>query len=236
MEQTETKQLGALLPGIIEGVPGSTVLLPPSTMPWQTLNLDTLPERLDDETLAMVTELANCQLPASQPCGDVHFVQCLKSLDILPRRQDDGDGGRLKVKLYQRHLAGFSEEAMSYLAFHATRHCDWFPTIAECFRILAAWPNRERDDQRRCRARALAQNEYQVRQEQVLELLRQRALDQDAIDDLSDHIKRIAAEKCYLHALTDGTYRIRPDFFDLAPEEAEAHRALVRQWTEEGLL
>lgn len=186
--------------------------------------------------LEAVTELANSALPAEQSCDRAHFDQCLKAIDILPRRQVDAIGGDLQLKLYRKHLGGFSNDALSYLTSEATKTCMWFPTIAECLKILSAWPNRDRDAGRREKARVLCRNELQARMNDVLARLERRELEQEEIDGLPERVKLVAAEKGFLFALNDGRFFIRGDSRTMAEDECEAQRERVRQWSDEGLL
>jgi hypothetical protein len=191
---------------------------------------------MDDATMALLREVRESPLSVDHPCDDDWFAMCMKAMDILPRRQDDQVGGRMRFAMYKRHLRDFSNEAMSYLSGEATKACHWFPTIAECFEILKAWPNRTRDTDRKGKAEYLIRKESQARMEGALELLRQRAMPQADVDALPDFWKRVADDKGFLRKLTDGTFRVWPDTLDMTETQLVEHRAMVAGLIEEGLL
>lgn len=157
----------------------------------------------------------------------------MKSLDILPRRADDS-GGTLRFKLYQAKLSGYSNDALSYLVSKGLEQFYFFPSIAECVKLLATFPNREVAESRRSRAKVLLQGEMQNRLNETLARLEARALDQAEVDALPTKIKRIAAEKCYLWAWPDGRFTVRVDIYALPPEQQEAerakNRAMMAEW------
>lgn len=172
--------------------------------------------------------VANSPLPAEQRCDDDWFAKCMKSLDILPKRQDDALGGQLKFGLYKRHLGGFSNDALSYLTMQATKTCHWFPTIAECLDLLKAWPNRSRDVERQEKAAHLIRRELNIRMDEAVAAMARRELGQDEIDALPDLTKRVAAEKGYLWKWPDGRFTVRLDLDRLDEEAREAERAKIR--------
>ena len=203
------KPIGALLPGIADQ-PASTALQPPSMTSLASLDLASLPRRLDDQTLALVRELANSPLPVQQHCDDDTFARCMKSMDILPRKQDDALGGKLKVGIYRRHLSGFSNEAMIYLASEATKTCHWFPTVAECLDILRAWPNREVATSRREKAVTLVRWEMQARMDEWIARLADKAMCQAEIDEAPERWRMVAEARGYLFVCGDGSHLLRP--------------------------
>ncbi|WP_310530702.1 hypothetical protein [Novosphingobium sp.] len=150
----------------------------------------------------------NSPLPAEQTCDEAHLAACMKSLDILPRRADD-TGGMLRLKLYQRKLGGYSNDALSFLTSKALEQCHWFPTIAECLNILAGFPNREVATDRRDTAKVLIRREANARMDDDLGLLKNRRMSQEQIDALPEFTKRVATERCTLWACKDGTHIAR---------------------------
>lgn len=230
METETIKPIGALLPGIVTT---ETVTPAPSTNELNELNLDKLPKVLDDQTLALVTRLANSPLPASENCDEAHFAKCFRSIAILPRRADDGLTGKLRDGLYWAKLKGYSDAALSYLVSTALERCHWFPSIAECIEILKAWPNREIGSRRQGKARVIVQNELQRRMDETLAVLRRREMAQPQIDELAERLKRIAAEKGYLWGWPDGRFTIRYDLDKLDPEDRDAERERIRAMFEE---
>lgn len=183
----------------------------PLTAAFPDLDLMTLPARLDDTTLAQVEVIANSPLPALSRCDDGHFLKCMRSLAILPKRADSETSGELRTALYQRMLGHLSHDAISFLTENALATCQWFPTIAECNTIVARWQRNDAAVQRRARAEGRARAERQARFDEAMDALAGRTLDQLAIDALPERWKAIAAERCYLWRHPDGTYTVRPD-------------------------
>lgn len=115
------------------------------------LDLESLPERLDDDQLTMVRKIATAPLPCLPPVTERHLAQCLRvMLAVLPRQQSDDLAGELFVAAYYRQLGHMPTDQISYLADQATKQCRWFPTIAECLEIASGW--------RRCDADTLRQS------------------------------------------------------------------------------
>lgn len=225
---TDPKPLGALLPGIVQSGLGSTASPPPSTTCSSKLNLAALPKRLDDATCAELRGIVAAPLPLPQCSDELHLARCLKALDILPRRSMDEKTAKIATKLYQKKLAGYSNEALSYLVDKGLEQFQWYPTIAECLDVLRDWPNAEIALDRRTKAQALLHREMQHRQDGVIAKLERRELTAAQIAALPDHVKQIGWTKALLWRLKDGTHLPRPDPGRLSPEELDAQRAWVR--------
>ena len=208
----------------------------PSTMPWPEVDLASLPARLDDGMMAMLREIRDSALPAPASSDEVWFAQCMKAMDILPRRQDDQLGGKMRFGLYKRHLEGYSNEALSYLAEQATSTCHFYPSIAECLDILKAWPNRNRDAERQEKAGHLYQRELNARMDETMGRLERRELTDEQANALPEFWKRVAVEKGYLRKLKDDTHRVWPEVLNLSEEERAAHLERCAKLREEGLL
>jgi hypothetical protein len=228
METTTDKPLGALLPGIVDTSIDADISNARSIKPSSVLDLNTLPARLDDGTIATLREIVNSPLPAPAICDEVHFAKCIRSLAILPRQAEDEVTGPLKHKLYQAKLGGYSNDALSYLASKALEQCKWFPTIAECLQILAGFPNREIALERKNKAAWLVQRELNARLDEMVARLAKRDLTQDEIDALPEAAKLVAAEKCYLWAWPDGRFTVRDDISQMSFDDAEAERAKTK--------
>lgn len=166
-------------------------------------------------------------MPKPQACDELHLARCLKSLDILPRRAIDEKAGKLAKRIYERKLAGYSNEALTFLVEKGLDRFHWFPTIAECIELLRDWPNAEVALERRQTATALVQREMQFRQDAVIAKLERRELTAAQIADLPDHVKRIGWTKGLLWKLKDGTHLPRPDPGKISPEELAEVRAWV---------
>lgn len=203
-----SKPIGALLPGIASQTAG-TASPARSTAPQDLMDLSSLPARLDDSTLTILREIASSPLPAQQHCDEEHFGRCMKSLDILPRRADD-NGGRLRFKLYQAKLGGYSNDALSYLVSKGLEEFHFFPSIAECLKVLAGFPNRDIASGRREKAKTLITWEMQARMEEWLARLADKAMCQAEIDMASERWRNVAEAKGYLFVCGDGSHMLRP--------------------------
>lgn len=130
------------------------------------LDLDSLPERLDDLTLAEVEKVAATPLPGLPICDDRTFGQILRMmLAALPRRQADDISGELFVAAYERQLGHMSKPQAEYMMDKALRTCRWFPTIAECLELACDWTRRDEAIIRQVKARRLAEREHSERQQ-----------------------------------------------------------------------
>lgn len=130
------------------------------------LELTSLPERLDDALLARVQDIADAPLRPLEPCSERHLSQCLRVMQaVLPKRNSDDVSGELFVAAYLRKLVEHPHEQISYLADKAMERCHWFPTIAECFEIMAEWRRDDDAVQRRRQAYGLAARERSRRAE-----------------------------------------------------------------------
>jgi hypothetical protein len=128
------------------------------------LDLERLPERLDDSQLAMVRQIAEAPLPSLPPCDERHFMQCLRvMIAVLPRQASDDLTGEIFVGAYQRQLAYWPADAITYMMDQATRQCQWFPTIADCLEILSGWRRADADTLRKGRAEGLYRREVNAR-------------------------------------------------------------------------
>lgn len=131
------------------------------------LDLTTLPERLDDETLDRVKAIARSPLPPEPAATERHFTQCLRiMLAVLPKRSADDVTGELFVAAYQRKLGHYSEPAISFLADKAMERCQWFPTIHECIEILTGYRRSDAAVRRVMEARRIKYEEEQAREKE----------------------------------------------------------------------
>lgn len=186
--------------------------------------------------LKALRQIKNSALPEAVSCDEVHLAQCLKAMDIIPHRKDELVSGKLRLNLYKRHLSGFSNEAISYLVEETTRTCHWYPSIPECFEILQAWPNRNRDVERQEKAGHLIQRELNARMDEAVKRMASRSMSQEEVDDLPAFYKQVGVEKGYLRRLKDESYCVWPDTMGMTEEELAAHRERVAKLREEGLL
>lgn len=233
METETAKPMGALLPGIVNGTTG-TDLNGQSTAMAVSINLSTLPERLTDRMLEMVRTIAASPSVSPEPCSDGHFAKCMRSLSILPRRADDDLKGELKVKLYRAKLGHIPDAGWSYLVSTALDRCEWFPSIAECLRIMEGWPGTGIGAERRKTARHIVQREMNARMDEAVARLARRDVPQDEIDAMPEQWKMVAAEKRFLWAWPDGRFTVRRDASLLSGAELDALKAetaaMMAEW------
>lgn len=129
-----------------------------------SLDLETLPARLDDATLAMVQDIASSPLPPPEPASAQELNQCLRVLlAVLPKRNSDDVSGELLVAAYQRQLGHLSAPAVNFLADAAMQRCRWFPTIAECLDIAGECRRVDRHTRRKVEAVRIARQEQDAR-------------------------------------------------------------------------
>jgi hypothetical protein len=190
----------------------------PSTgeMAWlkpsiDTLDLATLPDRLDDETLARVENIARSPLPALPACDGRHLAQALRMmLAVLPRRQADDLSGELFVAAYERQLGGFPNEAISYLCDQAIKVCKWFPTVSECLETLADWRRNDDAVHRQRQAEIRAQRERNLRMNAEMESRRlppPPPLSQADVDAMPEKLVKIGLSCGALVHDNDGNVR-----------------------------
>lgn len=180
----------------------------PST---DNLDLASLPERLDDETLARVQDIARSPLPPPEPAKPRHFNQCLRvMLAVLPKRSLDEVSGELFVAAYQKKLGHYSDAAISFLADRAMERCQWFPTIAECVEIISDFRRNDEHTERKALAQRIASYEQNARRddERAWGKINQWSapeLTQADVDKMSEEMKRLGLSSKALVRNGDGT-------------------------------
>jgi hypothetical protein len=178
------------------------------------LDLTTLPERLDDTTLARVKAIASSPLPPPIPCSDPHLSKCLRiMLSVLPRRNADDVSGELFVAAYQRKLGHLPDAAVSYITDKAMEQCRWFPTIAECLELLSGWRRKDVYTERQIQARLRVRAEREAREadERAFER-RDRSADltQEQVDNMPPHVLRLGVACGAIIRSEDGSHTPRP--------------------------
>lgn len=171
-----------------------------------TTALATLPERLDDAQLAMVQHIAQLPVPQLPAAPEKHFLQCMRTLRLLPTRGDDDLSGELRLALYRKHFGQQPASALSYLVEQATLTCRFFPTPMECKAILDRWSRTDGPWRAQQFAQVRAAREVQARFDHAMLQLRDGEMTQAQVDALPERWKRIAA--CQGH-LWEGTYQLR---------------------------
>jgi hypothetical protein len=192
---------------VTSGRPSSANL----TNAWDTVDLlilTDLPERLDDRTLELVETIAALPVPPIQPVDEKHFNHCMRTLAVLPGR-DDGEAltAKLRLALYREHFGHLPAEAWSFLVRHATLECTFFPSPAECRRILDRWSRTDGPWRAHQFAQQRARQERQTRFDELFARFREGKVTQGEVDQLPERWKRIAATQGFVR---DGTYALRP--------------------------
>ncbi|AHE52622.1 hypothetical protein [Sphingomonas sanxanigenens] len=225
------RPLKAVVARVAAGMPSSepltqTSLALPTSL--QDLDLDTLPARLDDTTLAMVRRIADEPPPALTRCDERHFKQCMRVMrTTLPSRAAEDDlSGSLFATAYYKSLGHRSNEAISFLLEHALAECRWFPTIVECNAILARWSRGDDAFARHGQATAIVRREVEARFAEAFDALEEGRLCQAEIDALPDQWKRIAAERCLLWHHDDGSFTDRTGLAARDEKQANANGSL----------
>lgn len=176
------------------------------------LDLASLPGRLDDTMLARVEDIARRPLCALPPCDSRLFGQTLRMmLAVLPRRQADDLSGELFVAAYERQLAHYPDDAITFLCDEAVRTCRWFPTVSECLEILARWKRRDAAVKRQAEAERLARQERFARRTEPPARGVVPKLTQADCENISPLLRRIGLEAGYLIENEDGSVSPAPD-------------------------
>lgn len=136
----------------------------------------------------------------------------------LPRRAADDVSAELISAAYQRKLGHLSKGAISFLVDQALDRCHWFPTIAECLEIVAAWERDDRDYLTIMNARSRLRHHQQEEMESAMRRLRDEQTSPDEIALLPDQWHRIAEARGYLR-WDNGRYVQRPRLADLTKGE-----------------
>lgn len=183
-----------------------------STVDWELVDLTVLadlPERLDDRQLQVCEHIAQLPVPSLPAASESHFLQCMRTLRLLPTRGDDELSGELRLALYRKHFGHLPAEALSFLVEHATIECRFFPTPSECMAIIQRWSRTDPLYRANRLASRRASQERQERLDDLMARFRSDDVDQAEVDQLPDRWKRIAEVQGFLRY--DGeTYYLRP--------------------------
>lgn len=179
-----------------------------STADWSRVDLTVLtdlPERLDDRQLAAVEHIAQLPAPTLPAVTEEHFLRCMRTLTLLPARQEDELSGELRLALYRKHFGRYPTEAWSFLVEKATLECRFFPTPAECKAILDRWNRADGPWRAHQFAQTRARQEWQARFDDVMRRFRMGEVSQEEADALPERWRRIAMTQGHLR--DDGTVR-----------------------------
>lgn len=153
------------------------------------LDLTRLPDRLDDQQLAAVREIAEAPLPTLPICDERTFGQALRMmLAALPRRNADDISGELFVAAYERQLGHLNRFQVEYLMDKALQRCRWFPTISECIEIAGEWRRDDEALRRKREAESMVRSEEHARhwdRHRIHNEYRERKLTQADVDKMT---------------------------------------------------
>lgn len=166
--------------------------------------------RLDDQQIDLLRQTANMPLPILQPCDPLFLDECLLAMTTLPRRADDRLIGSLRVEVYTGALAKFDRTAIKFLRNTALTTCRFFPSPAECLKILEGFDSpvararRERDA-----AQARIRREMTERFRDWQRQLRRGELTQADVDAAPERWRMIAETAGDLRKDADGHFVLR---------------------------
>lgn len=178
---------------------------------FPSIDFETLPERLDDAQLGMLEKIAAAALPGIAAADERFIAGCLRAMTVMPRSKDDETSGKVRLKMYTRHLTGYSAPALQYLVDEAIRRHEFFPSIHECLAILKEWPNRDHAAVQKTRATARASREHNARMDDAIRALRDGEVSEEAFAQWPERWQRIAETQGHARRNDDGTYSPRPD-------------------------
>jgi hypothetical protein len=124
----------------------------------------------------------------------------------LPSRNLDTETGRNRVAVYVRLLSDYTEAAMAHLSRTACATLEWFPTPAQCIRILDAFTDRPTP---RDTALSLCHSFAQSQFEAFRAALKAGEATPDLIASVPDQWRRIAVEQGFLRKIGE-TYELEP--------------------------
>jgi len=174
------------------------------------LDLARLPARLDDLTLAKLARLASSPLPQPAPCPEHTLMEVMTTLQsCLPSQQRNEISAEVQAEAYSQALSGHSFAAIKHLEGQALRHCDWFPTIAECKRILAGFTGDSHLPNKRASVQRRIMDERQARFDEAMDRLSRGLASQAEIDAMPERWKSVGETRAYLWRHEDGAYTAR---------------------------
>lgn len=166
--------------------------------------LRTLPDRLNDDQLALVTRIAYAPLPDLPKANAEQFAACLRRMAVLPRRADDDSKGEQRVKIFARLLGDYPLEALGFMTRVVLERCTFHPVPAECLAILKERGRADDAPKAQALAFRIADDERRARLADLAK--RCEILTQPEIDALPDSVKRSLENKCKLWRLPSGRY------------------------------
>lgn len=212
----------------VTSAPASPANLTDAWAKVDLLVLRDLPERLDDRTLELVEHIASLPVPPMVPVSETRFNQSMRTLTVLPSRDDDDLTAKLRLALYRKHFGHLPDDAWSFLVEHATLECRFFPTPSECKAILDRWSRKDGPWRAHQLAQLRARQERQARFDDMVRLIRDGEATQEQVDALPERWKRILAVQGLVR---DVTYALRQPV-GVRDQEGQSPAVLDQQDTE----
>lgn len=165
--------------------------------------------RLSNEQLSAAIAEAATPLPALEAADEVFLAQILRMMDVLPRRADDGVGGKLRHRAYELVIGRYPRQALEFLATAALRSCKFYPSTTECVEILAQWRRDDDAIRRKSAASTAVRLERQARFDDAMARLAAGEASQAEIDAMPAQWKDVAETRSLLWRNADGTFTAR---------------------------
>lgn len=218
--QSEARTLGEVLPAItpIGAETGSPALsIVPKMLCEATQALErlrSLPERLTDADLAEVRVIARRSLPPVVPVSPLQFTKAMRRLSVLSRRADDDNTGEERLEVYARMLGHYPAEAIAFMTRTILATEQWFPSPAQCLRVLERWARNDAAVEAQGLARHIYQAELERRWQEISDRFRSACrgeieIPQDEIDALPETIKRRLDCEMLLWIGRNGRWEVR---------------------------
>lgn len=130
-------------------------------------------------------------------------------LAALPKRNSDEISGDLMISAYIGKLGGYPSDQIAFLCDAVLDRCQWFPTIAECLKILDEWKRDDAAIHLQERAKSFVFWDNQARFEDTMAALARGDVTQKEIDALPENWRQIAEARSLLWLHEDGSYTLR---------------------------
>ena len=174
------------------------------------LDLDRMPERLNDVMMQALKEEVSFPIPDLPTCDRKTFNQVLRMmLAALPRRQADDISGELFVAAYERQLGHINRSQAEYLLDKSLQTCKWFPTIAECLELLEGWRRNDEHVLRRAKIKGMMAREINTRNSINWPKVEVPKITQEAVDAMSPELIRMGLT-CGALYKDEKTGKVRP--------------------------
>lgn len=195
------------LPATTDGQP--TALATQSTAASALAMLRRLPDRLSDEQMTIVSEIASCPLPALPVSDERHFAAVMKGFQILPRKSDDGLTGELRFRAYFGALGDLPREQLDWMLREAVKRFHFHPSIKELVDLSKEWARR--DDAQAAKRLARAKMDAELAQRERDAKPKPPQMTQADVDKMDAELLRLGVKCGALIQNDDGSYSPAPE-------------------------